>query len=77
MQAAIIIVSFIALIGIAVLVQNVEPAQTKPNVKPFHFPDTLAGRSYDLDSLKEVIGPNKKLPEGFEVAAALAFSAFP
>lgn len=77
MQAAIIIVSIIVLIGAAVVVQHVEPAQKKPDFQPFVFADTLAGRPYDLDSLKEIIGDNKKLPEGYELAAALALSAYP
>ena len=50
----------------------------KKNTAPSHsFADTLANSSYDLDSLKAIIGPNKGLPQGFEVAGAIAFSAYP
>ena len=61
----------------AVLLQNVDPAQKSPDFEPYAFADTLAHREYDLDSLKAIIGHNKGLPEGFEVAAAIAYSAYP
>ena len=68
--------SFLLLVVIAVLIQDVDPAQK--NTAPSHsFADTLANSSYDLDSLKAIIGPNKGLPQGFEVAGAIAFSAYP
>ena len=59
------------------LLQNVNPEQTAPDLEVYSFPDTLAGRAYDLDSLKAIIGDNKILPPGFEAAAAIACSAFP
>ena len=44
---------------------------------PYSFDDTLANHSYDLDSLKRIIGTNKGLPQGFELAGAIAYSAYP
>lgn len=72
-----IAVSIAALVAGAVLLQRVDPAQKRPGFEPYCFPDTLANRQYNLDSLKAIIGDNKGLPEGFEVAAAIAYSAFP
>ena len=77
MQALLIILASLALLYGAVAIQQVEPEQKKPDVEVYSFPDTLAGHTYDLDSLKALIGDNKGLPEGFEVAAAIAYSAFP
>lgn len=77
MQTAIVILALISLLGITVLVQRVDPEQRKPNVETHVFADTLADRSYNLDSLRTIIGNTKGLPEGFEVAAAIAYSAFP
>jgi hypothetical protein len=57
--------------------QHVEPAQKKPPIETYIFDDTLANKTYDLDSLKSIIGDNKGLPKGFEIAAAIAYSAFP
>lgn len=69
-------IAFIILLT-TVLLQDVDPEQTGPEFEVYSFPDTLAGRAYDLDSLKAIIGNNKILPPGFEVAAAIACSAFP
>lgn len=77
MQTAIVILAIISLLGITVLVQRVDPEQRKPNGETHVFADTLAYRHYDIDSLKTIIGDNKGLPNGFEVAAAIAYSAFP
>ncbi len=77
MQIAIAVVAPIVLLAGLVLIQHVPPEQLEPNVIPYNFPDTLAGRDYDLDSLKLIIGDNKGLPEGFELAAAIAYSAYP
>lgn len=67
----------ILLLAVTVLIQDVDPIQ-KDNLKnPYSFVDTLANHSYDLDSLKQIIGNNKGLPPGFEVAGAIAYSAFP
>lgn len=62
---------------VAVLVQNVQPQQTQPDIEPYTFADTLAHTTYDLDSLKTLIGNKKGLPPGFEIAAAIAYSAYP
>lgn len=59
------------------MLQDVDPEQKAPGFPVPVFPDTLAGRAYDLDSLKALIGDNKILPPGFEVAAAIACTAFP
>lgn len=77
MHIAIIVASPFVLITVAVLLAHVDPEQEIPDFEPYHFADTLANRGYDLDSLKAIIGDNKGLPEGFEVAAAIAYSAFP
>ncbi len=77
MHIALIALSPFVLITSLVLVQHVDPAQHKPDFEPYHFADTLANSEYDLDSLKAVIGDNKGLPQGFEVAAAIAYSAYP
>lgn len=76
-QVLLVIFSAILVLVAAVLLQQVDPKQKIPDVKVYDFDDTLANRQYDLDSLKAVIGLNKDLPEGFEIAAAIAFSAFP
>ena len=72
----VIITLFLALVA-AVYFQNVEPEQKRPAFEPHIFADTLAHKEYDLDSLRAIIGNNKGLPEGFEVAAAIAYSAYP
>ncbi|MFY0599985.1 MAG: hypothetical protein JXR03_09965 [Cyclobacteriaceae bacterium] len=64
-------------ITVTVMAQRIVPQQVKPDFDPYQFPDTLAHRNYDLDSLKAVIGDNKGLPKGFEIAAAIAYSAYP
>ena len=66
-----------SLVAAGVLLQRVDPAQKRPDFEPYCFPDTLANRSYNLDSLKAIIGDHKGLPEGFEVAAAIAYTAYP
>ena len=71
-----ILLLFLLLI-VAILLQGVDPKQKIPENKPYAFADTLAGKDYDLDSLQRIIGVNKGLPKGFEVAAAIAYSAFP
>ena len=62
---------------LAVFLQNVDPEQRRPDFETYSFADTLANRDYDLDSIKAIIGDNKGLPPGFEVAAAIAYSAYP
>lgn len=77
MHIALIIAAPIVLLAGAVAIQQVDPEQRVPDIEVYSFPDTLAGRQYDLDSLKAIIGEDKGLPEGFEIAAAIALSAFP
>jgi len=72
-----IILSTVLLIALIVVLQRVDPRQKKPHITVYSFADTLANRDYDLDSLKAIIGDNKGLPEGFEVVAAIAYSAYP
>jgi len=67
----------ISLLVFSVLIQNVDPVQKNTVSNPHMFADTLGVRSYDLDSLLKIIGTNKGLPPGFEVAGAIAYSAFP
>lgn len=69
--------AMILLFVIAVLMQQVDPAQQPPEFTPYAFPDTLENNHYNLDSLKGIIGSNKGLPGGFELAAAIAYSAYP
>ncbi len=76
-KAALIVVAVLAVIPTLVLVQKVDPAQQPADIVPYDFPDTLANYDYDLDSIKALIGPNKGLPPGYELAAAIAFSAYP
>lgn len=76
-QISLILLSGIATVVIIVVVQRVEPAQKKPAIETHIFDDSLANKAYDLDSLKSIIGDNKGLPKGFEIAAAIAYSAFP
>jgi hypothetical protein len=77
MQIALIIFTPVLLLATTVGLQHVDPAQKRPDFEPYSFADTLANRTYDLDSLKAIIGNKKGLPEGFEVAAAIAYSAYP
>lgn len=72
-----IIFTLILLLVVIVVLQRVDPNQKKPTGSPHSFRDTLANRTYNLDSLKAIIGENKGLPDGFEIAAAIAYSAFP
>ncbi len=67
----------IALLLLAILIQPVDPMQYDPEEDVHIFPDSLSLLSYDLDSLKKVVGVNKGLPMGFETAALLAYSAYP
>jgi hypothetical protein len=76
-QFILIIIISISVLAVAVIFQTVDPAQKHPNVSPYVFRDSLADHSYNLDSIKAIIGENKGLPEGFEVAAAIAYSAYP
>jgi len=57
--------------------QRVEPSQQDLVDQPLYYPDTLAGKSYNIDSLRALVGPDKKTPSEFELAALLAYSAYP
>jgi len=72
-----IVVGLSLAIVVMTLLQRVDPRQHEPTTESYEFADTLAGGIYDLDSLKTIIGANKGLPEGFETAAAIAYSAYP
>ncbi|TRX60083.1 hypothetical protein FNH22_08515 [Fulvivirga sp. M361] len=67
----------VVVVLVTVLLQQVDPEQKRPAIETYSFADTLANREYDLDSLRAIIGDNKGLPEGFEIAAAIAYSAYP
>ena len=77
MKIAAIIISPILLLAALVLTQKVKPEQDQPDFQPHIFPDSLANYAYDLDSIRAIIGDNKGLPPGYELAAAIAFSAYP
>lgn len=74
---SLLLFSFILLLVVAVAMQRVDPKQKNPGIEMYSFGDTLAGKTYDLDSLIAIIGKNKGLPAGYEMAAAIAYSAFP
>jgi hypothetical protein len=76
-RIGLILLSIIFLVAALVALEQVDPEQKEPTGDPYAFDDTLANRSYNLDSLKKIIGENKGLPPGFEVPAAIAYSAFP
>jgi hypothetical protein len=76
-QIILIILCFTLLLAAAVASQQVDPIQKVPDATAYPFADTLGNAKYNLDSLKNIIGSNKGLPEGFEVAAAIAYSAYP
>jgi hypothetical protein len=76
-QFVFIIFLLLFLFVLAVVLQDVDPNQNVPGITPYAFQDTLANKKYNLDSLKAIIGEKKGLPEGFETAAAIAYSAFP
>lgn len=76
-QGLLVIITLLLVLVALVIFQDVDPEHEVPDIIPFAFQDTLANRNYNLDSLKAIIGENKSLPEGFEVAAAIAYSAFP
>jgi len=77
MKVALLAISPVILLAGLILIQKVPPIQQPPDFRPYDFPDTLANKSYDLDSIVAIIGDNKGLPEGFELAAAIAYSAYP
>jgi hypothetical protein len=76
-QIGLILLFLIFLLVGTVVLQHVDPEQREPVGETYIFDDTLANRTYNLDSLRKIIGENKGLPPGFETAAAIAYSAFP
>jgi hypothetical protein len=77
LRFVLVLLAFILLLAATIFFQDVDPKQKRPGGSTYAFHDTLANRVYNLDSLKAIIGSNKSLPEGFEEAGAIAFSAFP
>ena len=73
----IIIILIIKCLFVIIWIQHVDPAQQPPHVRSHVFADTLALKPYNLDSLLKIIGPSHGLPDGFEVAAAIAYTAYP
>lgn len=67
----------IALLIFLILIQSVDPVQYDPQKTVFTFPDSLVNYSFDADSLRRIAGDNKGVPEGYEVAALLAYAAYP
>ncbi len=76
-KVILIVLSSLLLLIAVISIQRVDPKQDVPDFAHFNFRDTLATKKYNLDSLKVIIGQNKGLPEDFEIAAAIAYSAFP
>jgi len=76
-KIVLVLFGLLALVAVTVVLQRIDPKQKVPDGERLIFADTLAGRAYDLDSLKAIIGNNKGLPEGFEIAAAIAYTAYP
>ena len=63
---------------VLILLQQVDPSQYDPkHQEVIRFPDSLSNTIFDMDSMKAVVGVNKGLPEGFEMAALLAYAAYP
>jgi len=67
----------VILLMVVVLMQSVSPTQLDYEGDYILFPDTLAHREFDMDSLYDVVGSNKGLPKGFELAALIAYSSYP
>lgn len=77
LRVVLYLLAAVVVLAASVWFQRVDPVQYDLVDNAHVFPDTLAGRNFDLDSLKAVVGPNKGLPPGFEVQALLAYSAYP
>ena len=76
-RTLVVLFSLILFLAFLILIQSVNPEQNDPKTQSFVFPDSLQHGSYNLDSLKQLVGSNKGLPRGFEEAALLAYSAYP
>ena len=77
LKSLVLLFSFVLLLALLILIQTINPEQTDPNTQTFVFPDSLRQGTFKLDSLQQLVGINKGLPEGFEEAALLAYSAYP
>ena len=73
------IVFCLILLGFFLLItlQTVDPEQVDPKTTTFVFPQTLQPDHLSIDSLWGVVGDKKTVPEGFEKAALVAYSAYP
>lgn len=70
------LLSAVTVLVVLVMMQRVEAIQAAQ--KPaYQFPDNLETRSWDIDSLKALVGDHKTLPPGYELQALLALSAYP
>lgn len=76
-KAFLTILGLFATLILLILFQSVDPVQVDRKTTSFIFADTLEGRTYNMDSLIQLVGTNKGLPEGYEMAALLAFAAYP
>ena len=62
---------------ILILLQSVDPIQKDPQLSVRVFSADLLPEKLPLDSLWQVVGEKKTVPEGFEKAALVAYSAYP
>ncbi len=71
------IFGLVSILLVLVLSQSVTPEQMDDQLAVHVFPDTLDVSSLDVDSLRNIVGSNKGLPKGFELAALVAYSSYP
>jgi len=71
------LVAALSLLIVSILVQQVDPMQYDTQTGIYVFPDSLSLLTFNEDSLRKVVGMNKGLPKGFEIAALLAYAAYP
>ena len=69
--------STILALVLLILAQTVDPEQVDPKTTTFVFPKKLQPDHLSIDSLWGVVGDKKTVPEGFEKAALVAYSAYP
>ena len=67
----------ITVLAVIIMFQRVDPTQQNLVEQAHDFPRYLSSSSFDLDSLKQVVGDDKGLPQGFELPALIAYSAYP